>query len=161
MMAAPSLKSQRQLAESLGKSQPAIAKWLKDARWPFSRTAPWSSKDVPAMQEWARRTLAPDPAAAGGGQPQRGGMTIRDLDPGRQADVAIKLEKLKGLQLAREIKLGQYHRTDECEQRRVRQIQAVKTELLNLAGSLPFPQEQKDVVQGRVQEILMRFAGSR
>lgn len=57
------IQSIRQLAKAVGKSPTAVAGWLKDDRWTFDTAPPWRREDVPAMRQWARETLKPDPAA--------------------------------------------------------------------------------------------------
>jgi hypothetical protein len=55
-------RSQRQLAAAVGRSQSAIAQWIKDSRWPFSKRAPWN---VEAVKVWVSSTLEKTPEDVG------------------------------------------------------------------------------------------------
>jgi hypothetical protein len=55
--------SARALARELGRSGTAVCGWLRRGDWPFGGP-PWHRRLLPAIRRWARRTLAPDRAAA-------------------------------------------------------------------------------------------------
>jgi hypothetical protein len=104
-------------------------------------------------------TLSPDPAASAGTEARK--LTVADLDPRPQADVALKLQKLEAQKFKNAKEQGLYHRVDECEQKRVQRVLELKNALLQLPEGLPFGQEVRDVVRGRVIELLTRFSQGR
>jgi transcriptional regulator with XRE-family HTH domain len=127
-----SIKSQRDLAKALGKSQAAVGKWLNDRRWPFSKSGPWSADDVKKIREWAKRTLASDPAAKVVAAAAAVPLRITDLDPERQLDMALKMEKVETSKLRRDMMVDGYHRVDDCNRHRARQVREVRAQLLEL-----------------------------
>ena len=57
-------RSQRQLANALGRSQPAIAYWTKRPDWPFGRPIKWPLK-ISAVRAWVDATLTKDASDVG------------------------------------------------------------------------------------------------
>jgi hypothetical protein len=139
------IKSTRELAVAMGRSQPAVLKWLRHEDWTFGR-GPWSPKQVQAIREWAATTLAPNPAA---GSELRG-----------SGDTPTN--QLKRVKAAREmffLKRDQkeLHRVDECQARRVRQIHAIKNRLFGELDGLPLPPAQIDIVRNWLTRIAEDF----
>lgn len=130
-----------------------MAKWIRDDRWPFGQTGPW---DVEKVRAWAAKTLAADPAAGGEAKP-RG--DAAELSLPRKLDMALKNVKREAAQFDLDVKKGHYHRVDECEQRLARQVQEVKTRLLNMCETLPFDADGRAIVKGRLLEVLQVLSG--
>ncbi len=150
--------SNRELAGLLGVSEASVRKWLKDERWQFG-PAPWDAATIALIRAWRSRTLADAPAGA---LPTPGGsQSLEDLGPEKRARVALTVERVKSAQVDRSIKEGKFHSADDCRQRRVRQIADLKASLLGLADSLPFDPESKEIVRGRLLELVQRFAAGK
>lgn len=159
-MAGGDASSTRELAAALGKSHTAVNRWLKDDRWPFARKPPWAPAMVAQIRAWAARTLAPNPGAADAhAAPARTGTDIASLSPERQAKLALSLAKVERATFENQARKGEWHRVDDCRQRRVRQITDLRVQLLDLADALPFSPDDKEIVRGRVLELCRRFAG--
>lgn len=153
-------KSQRELAKACGKSQPAVLKWIRDDRWPFSKTGPW---DVEKVKAWASRTHgpnAPDPnppfAASRASDP------VADLTPERQAKLALSLEKLEGIKIANQLKRSELHSIQECQARRVKQVIELRNELLAIAdvagNQLGLDSDQREILRGHLLALCRKFA---
>lgn len=158
-------KSQRELAREVGKSQPAILKWIRDDRWPFSKTGPW---DVRQVQAWAQKTHGANaPDGAPGSHPplaaSRQSDPVADLTPERQAKLALSLEKLEGIKLSNQLRRGQLHSIDDCQARRVKQVIELRNELLAMADAigpqLGLDPDQRQILHGRLLGICRKFAG--
>lgn len=160
-------KSQRELAKAVGKSQPAILKWIRDDRWPFSKTGPW---DVAQVQAWASRTHGPNapatpPLAASRQTTPRptNADPVADLTPERQAKLALSLEKLETAKLANQLRRGEVHSIQECQSRRVRQVLELRNELLSIADTvgqqLGLDTDQREILRGHLLGLCRKFAG--
>jgi hypothetical protein len=135
-----------------------VGRWLKDDRWPFARSAPWDAALVPQIQSWAARTLAANPAAPEI-SPSPASRPAAPLAPDRQVKLALALEKLEAQKFTNQLRRGEFHSIADCQQHRVRQILETRTRLLSMVESLPFDADQKQIVRGRLLEILAFFAG--
>lgn len=124
------ITSARELAKRLGKSGVAVSRWLKHPSWKFGH-GPWPAARVAEIELWARKTLSPNPGESAG-RPQAGRpkLTMADLDPRQQVDLALKAEKLKAAQFKREHEQGLYHRVDQCERDRVQRVLELKNAFL-------------------------------
>lgn len=127
-------KTQRELAASLGKSQPAVNKWIKDSRWTLSKSGPW---DVEEVKAWAARTLGLVPAKSAAQPSLNLGF---DADPkldGRLgADLYLKTQRAKLLAFELRQLEKEYVLRSEMEQGRIDRIQAVKSSLERMPGRL-------------------------
>jgi hypothetical protein len=153
--------SVRELARRVGRSHTAVTKWLADPRFPVARRGPWDAATVARIREWAATTLEPDRAAegpGGAGESAAAAAGLGDASNQSKAKLALTVEKVKALKQAREIKAGLYHVVADCEARRMRQIIAVRDELLNVAAAAPFDQVVRDWIEQRMVGICERFA---
>jgi len=120
------LGNQRNLADALGVSQPAIRKWLQHPDWPFPRVAPWKIADLPAMELWRKENLRQDHA---------------DRPPASGDEKAARVDVLR--ERARKLKLqndetdGRLHDSKACEAATVKRIHVLKGALTALSASLP------------------------
>jgi len=55
------IPSIRKLADGVGRSHVAVAGWVQRDDWPFSRVPPWTTDEVPLIQQWADDNLRPGP----------------------------------------------------------------------------------------------------
>ena len=147
----------RELARRVGRSHTAVTKWLADPRFPSARRGPWDAATVERIREWAEATLEPDRAAVAG-ESAAAAAGLAEASSQSKAKLALTVEKVKALKQAREIKGGLYHLVADCESRRMRQIIAVRDELLNVAAAAPFDQVVKDWIEQRMVGICERFA---
>jgi hypothetical protein len=145
----------RELARRVGKSHVAVRKWLADPRFPFARSGPWDAKTVAAIDQWAGRTLSPDPAA--GETAAAGDGEIAVSSSSAKAKLALTVEKVKAARQKREIEAKLFHRIDDCRNRRIRQLSVLSRELQEMPESAPFDLPVKDWFRSRVREILDRF----
>lgn len=148
---------QRALGRLLGVSGKTVNGWVHDARWTFG-PGPWNTATVEKIRQWRRMHLAENPAVVRV-SPTGGAENLKDLPIERRVKVGLGIERIEASKLAREIKKGEFHRVDECRNRRLRQIHEVKTDLLNLPDSLPVEASVKDLVRSRLEEICRKFAG--
>jgi hypothetical protein len=120
--------------------------------WIIHRTAGRSharARGRSPRSRWAESTL--DPIAASGSDPK-----LAELS--RRAGLSLKETKQQLLQFKLDLDHGKYHRTEECQQQRVRQIHEVKRLLLELPDSLPFATEVKELARNRVMDMLRKLA---
>ncbi|CAN5388134.1 hypothetical protein BH09PLA1_BH09PLA1_25890 [soil metagenome] len=152
--------SVRQLSRELKLSHTAVLKWLADPRWKFGGS-PWSRTLLPAMKRWQALNLADDPAADSDAGAS-GQISVRDLAPDKRAKMARVLVQTQRDQVKLQIEKGQVHRVDECERRRLRQIHAVKQELLGAHESMPAdtPPSIREWVRLRMEATCHHFAGT-
>ena len=152
-------RSNRALATALSVNEGAVRRWRRDERWPFG-APPWKPSLLPRIQAWARRTLAPNPAADVDATPK-----TNDLSPERKAKLRVTRERARKLQLEREIKQGEYHRADECQQRVTQLVTEARNRLMgmfrSLAGPLNLTEDQVRIGEGRMIEILQGLAQPR
>jgi hypothetical protein len=143
----------RELAGLIGRSHSTVSKWLRRPDWPFARTPPWNAVKVLA---WAKANLAPNPAAGmpqPPAYPQEGELVNRV-----QAQAKAQLLGNRALLLRQryDYLAGKLHDVERCQQRRLRQIHAVRIALLDLPRlAPPFERELAE----RIDVILKRFAG--
>lgn len=167
MPAAAPIQSNRQLAKALGRSEAAVRKWLGDDRWPFGR-APWSPAVVEQIRAWTARTLAANPAAQPTEPPPSALPTppqnsIGNLSPERQARLALTFERVEGIKIENQRKRGELHSLQDCRARRVRQVTELRIAFESLPLAIPDTvsgfEQIRDIIRGKVSEILLRFAG--
>jgi len=148
------VNSVRELAKLVGKSHVAVSKWVKRDDWKFG-LGPWLVSQVPAIQRWEAATLtepqSPSPSPANP-------TDITQLGPIKRADLKMKLEKGRLLELDRRYRTGELHSRAECEAKKISQIEAVKRELLSVADGLPFETDVKALVRNRIMQALQRLA---
>jgi hypothetical protein len=154
------LRSVRELAARLGKSHTAVAGWVRRTDWRFGK-GPWEAAVVPEMQEWASRTLSPDPASAPGRPAGPRATKISDLGPRQQADISVKLIKAQREQFKLEQERGLFHKVSECNERLIRQAHSMKTEAMQIPESLPVTPEVKQMIRGRLIELFTRWSQRR
>lgn len=150
-------QSVRELARRVDRSHTAVTKWLADPRWPFARRGPWDARTVGEIRQWATTTLEPDKSAHAGDS-AAAAAGLAEATSQSKAKLALTVEKVKNLRQAREIKGGLYHLVADCKARRLRQVTAVRTELLNLPERAPFADEVKEWLRREVTDICERFA---
>lgn len=107
-MAAKRARTQRELAAAVGRSQPAVLKWIRHPTWPFGATGPW---DVAAVKKWAAGLQ--EDRAADAAAPSNGGAAPQDLGLAQKVALAAKnenmlftrakREKLQGTLVSREL----------------------------------------------------------
>jgi hypothetical protein len=157
--------SARELAKLLGRSNVAVSGWLKHAAWTFG-AGPWAPSVVPKIRAWAAATLNPDPAAAGQQQRPIGrkGLQLGDLSPRQQADVALKLLKVKREQFHHDQEQQLFHRADQCERDRVQRVRELRDAFLafELRLSRILANRPEDVVRqilhDEIRALLYAFA---
>jgi hypothetical protein len=142
------IRSTRELAAAVGRSQPAVLKWLKHEAWTFGR-GPWNAAQVEQIKAWATANLSPNPAPGSRQSSQQGE---------ESAGTALKRVKAarEGLKLAAE--RGDLHRVDECEMRRSRLLRALNARLFGELDGLPISPESIDIVRKWMTEIFTEFA---
>lgn len=164
-------KSKRELARLLGKSEATVRKWVKDDRWTLGKGGPW---DVEEAREWSVRTLAPDlahpaPSAVprpcedgAGGDDPGGGFTSAEE---RRVNIELKRSRKAAIDHELEVKRAKYVLKTDVQQAWMRIAHEVKTELLNIPdAAVPAMQglseaEQRDVLRGRILEVLRLLSG--
>jgi hypothetical protein len=153
------IESVRALARTVGISHTALAKWLKDDRWPFARKGPWPVSLVGKMKAWAAVTLAENPAAAAG--EVSGAGDVGQLGPERRAKLAKILVQTRRAQFQHDRDKGLYHRVDECDRRIVRKIHDAKSKLLNAHSAAPAdtPPHVREWMRLELERICREFAG--
>lgn len=152
-------RSVRELAQRVGKSHTAVAGWLKDDRWTFSRQGPWNAGTIEQIRIWAASTLAPDPSA-------RAGTVDLGQAPAMGAERAVKTllikEKYESQKFTNERNREKFHSVELCRKRKLQQITAVRNELTNLGRalqpSLGLTDDQVLGIEQRCEEILESFA---
>jgi hypothetical protein len=150
-------KNQEALAALVGRSPAAVSKWLRRADWPFARKPPWDAVRVAA---WALG-LSSNPAANAASPP-----STEPADLGRgllKAKIQVTANRALLSRLDYDRRAGKLHDVAQCQERRLRQIHATKTQLLELpamAGLLVAkPKEEIGrLIQERVEKILAGFA---
>lgn len=163
-------QSQRELAKAVGKSQPAVRKWIHDDRWPFGKTGPW---DVAKVKAWAAKThglnapeankepVEADSAEEDGPKIRKG--DIADLTAERAAKLELTKEKLESVKITNQLKRGQLHSIDDCRQRRVKQVIFFRDKLVAVAdvvgNQLGLDSEQREILRGHMLGLCREFAG--
>ena len=141
------IKSTRELARAIGGiSQTAICKWLKHENWSFGR-GPWATDQIPKIRKWAEKTLSPNPAAR----------ESRNRSAEQSPTNFLKLIKGQREALAYKRDLNELHRVDECELRRVRQLQIMKNRLLGEIDGLPEPLTRESI-RSWIETILTEWS---
>ncbi len=136
--------TQGELAAVHGVSQQAISKWIGDPRWKeagFSLRGPWGVKEIARQREWRRDVLrersdGPVALQGGGGGDGESGDVVK---LGR-ARVMAQIKKLvaqeEAIKLDTAIKLGQYVRKSESEEKQADNYRAVRAALMQLPKAL-------------------------
>lgn len=135
------VKTQTALAKALGKSQQAICKWIKDDRWPFTRSGPW---DPDAVKAWTASTLTTASAPADPSAP---------LSPQRQVKVKVLIERGKLLELQRLIMSGAYVQRIPAMMRQRQAIRELISSLMYLKNS-GIIEQMKSVAPDQAEEML-------
>lgn len=104
------------LAELVGRSPPAVQKWVKHSEWPFGN-APWKVAQVDEIKLWAKETLQEDRARTG----------AKDADGSlAKAKLQKLLREIKELDLKIGERAGSTHDIATCEQQQTERIQYTK-----------------------------------
>lgn len=102
------IKTQRELADAAGISFSGIRKLLYHPDCPIERTGTWSASQVRHFLSW-HSTLQED-RSADDYQPQNAAAS-----PARVAEIRLKIERMKKLQIERKILEGHYIERDNVE----------------------------------------------
>lgn len=154
------IRGARALASALGVTHTAVNGWLKDERWPFG-DGPWPAKLVLAIRSWRARTLAPDPNSYQSAPDAAvRGDDLSQLSLERRVAILLKREKIETERLNRQIKSEKLHSVEDCQRRRLRQIHALKSELLAFADTLPASVDPttRNLVHEHILALLRRLA---
>lgn len=123
-MAGAKITSINRLAELVGKSSPAVQKWIKRGDWPFGG-APWPVSKLAAIKAWAAENLQEDRAneAAASPEEQRQKTNLTDA----KAKKTIVETKLKLFDLKE--REGELHDVAACRQQQIDRLMMVKNAL--------------------------------
>lgn len=157
-------RSIRSLAKYCGKAESTVRKWLRHEAWVFGRRPPW---DVAKVRAWADIHLKADPAKEYHDQladAESGKGDFESLGLLTRVRAQAVIERTLLIRQKRLLDAGKLHDVDECRQRRLRQIHAVKGALLAMPRSvasslvgLSRDQVERTLSQ-RIEEILAEFA---
>ena len=154
--------SARHLARLMGVSESLVRKWRKRPDWPFGQKPPWNPTKVEA---WRQRTLTQTPGEHLRQPRDSPPVPVAATGDLHRASVAYKLERTLLLRQERLEREGKMHDVAECQQRRLAQISAVRSALLDLPRSLPIRlagrpvDEMGPIIEEVVYAILNEFAG--
>ena len=148
------------LADATGRAEVTVRRWLKRPDWPFGGKPPWN---IQAVVAWAA-SLAADNAA--GRHPDAAAAGRPDPTDRAAADLRLRIERGKKIRLERLILAGKHHDVATCRARRLAQIHAVKSALLDL-GRVCAPEllnvadlvKVEQIISRHVRRILDDFAG--
>jgi hypothetical protein len=154
----------RSLGRRCGFAESTVRKWIASEDWPFSLRPPW---DVARVKAWHEIQRHPDPAAAyrkRAAAAEAGTGEFAGMGPLTKAKLQATIERALLVRQRRMIEAGKMHDTEQCEQRRLRQIHEVRAALLGLGRSVANslvgqPREAIErVIHDRCLQICEEFA---
>jgi hypothetical protein len=130
--------------------------------WPFG-PRPWPLKLLAEIKSWRERTLQPDLAAEDAPGPSGPTGDTSKLTAAKTQNYQIKNQR-ELAELAEYLK--KLHSVEECQQRRVKQVLALKTRLLALERTVPHAAgvvgdeatRVAKTIREQVEEALKEFA---
>lgn len=119
----------RKFAKLCGVAHVTMGEHIRHPTWPLSRVAPWKESDVDLYQNWRAANMRQDFAST-----ENSGKSHNDfqLSPMMKAQLAVTLERYKGMRLDREIKEGKWLDREEVQRQRIQRILAMKNWALRL-----------------------------
>jgi len=154
----------RSLARQVGKAPTTVRKWIYRDNWPFSLSGPW---DVERVKIWAEIQAKADPEAAyrkKARAAEAGLGEFAPLGPLTKARIQATIERALLIRQRRLVEAGRLHDVEECGNRRLQQIHAVRTRLMELPQSLAqslagqSSETIESVMKGRIEAVLEEFS---